>query len=175
MSASLEIRWNQYIDWMLTPEHLRGPVTTDSAWAASNGVADRTLRRWKTLPEFQALLDRRQAAMEARIDVASVTSGSEAAGDVDGDEADYRVVKSVLVEGAKSGNPKSLELYLKTYGKPFVEEEAASRTADLASLDLEDLVSRALEALAPEALVQRLRDSGWIVERAGDGDSSARA
>jgi hypothetical protein len=79
------------------------------------------------------------------------------------DEASYREVKAALITNARSGNPKYIDLYFKTYGKPFVEEEVAARSADLSGMDLEDLVSRALVALGPEAVAQYLRSQGWAV------------
>ena len=81
------------------------------------------------------------------------------------DEASYKAVKLQLVAGARSGNAKSLDLYFKTYGKPYVEEEVAARTLDLENLDLPDLIGRAVAALAPEELEATLRDLGWTVSR----------
>jgi hypothetical protein len=88
-------------------------------------------------------------------------------GDDGSDEASYRVVKAKLVEGARSGNAKALELYFKTYGKPFVEEEVAARTLDLENLELPGLVARAVAAVAPEELEAALTGLGWKVERPG--------
>jgi hypothetical protein len=165
-------KWADYISWMLTPEHLRGTVTTDAAWARKHNVTDRTLRRWKTLPEFNALYEAMKAGVVANLAPSQSTSlpESDANG---GDEADYRMVKSALLEGAKKGNPKYLELYFRTYGKPFVDEEVAARSADLAGMDLDDLVSRALAAVDPETLSRVLSEHGWTVMRS-DGDGSAR-
>ena len=87
------------------------------------------------------------------------------AADLSGDEGDYRVVKSTLVTGAKTGNPKFLELYFKTYGRPFVEEEAAARVSDVASADLEKLVLEAVLALGDTMVADALRSLGWTVEK----------
>ncbi len=144
-----------FLVWSLKTPSERGVVATETAWAEKHGVSTRTLRRWKTLPEFQARLTE---LSEAR-SVTSVTAGSGT-----GDEGDYQIVKAALVEGAKEGNPKYLELYFKTYGKPFVEEEAASRSADLAGLDLEDLVAQALTAIGPNMVADKLRALGWTCE-----------
>jgi hypothetical protein len=81
------------------------------------------------------------------------------------DEASYRVVKAKLVEGARSGNPKALELYFKTYGKPFVEDEVAARSLDLENMELPGLVARAVASLAPDELESHLRQLGWTVGR----------
>jgi hypothetical protein len=58
-----------------------------------------------------------------------------------------------------------LELYFKTYGKPFVEEEAASRVSDVAAADLEKLVLEAVVALGEPVVADALRSLGWTVEK----------
>lgn len=155
MSSKTTDLQNAFIVWSLKSPSERGAVDTETAWAEKHGITTRTLRRWKTLPEFQARL---AELSEAR----SVTSVTEQVASAD--EGDYQIVKAALVEGAKQGNPKYLELYFKTYGKPFVEEEAASRSSDLTGLDLEDLVSRALVAVGPELVAGQLRELGWRCE-----------
>lgn len=143
-----------FLVWSLKTPSERGVLDTETAWAEKHGVSTRTLRRWKSLPEFQEQLGE---IKEAR-NVTTVTEASSP------DEGDYQVVKAALVQGAKEGNPKYLELYFKTYGKPFVEEEAASRTADLANLDLEDLISKALVAIGPGLVAGQLRELGWTCQ-----------
>jgi hypothetical protein len=144
-----------FIVWSLKSPTERGAINTETAWAEKHGVSTRTLRRWKTLPEFQ---DRLAELGEAK-GAAPVTAEAGTA-----DEGDYQIVKAALVEGAKSGNPKYLDLYFKTYGKPFVEEEAASRSSDLTGMDLEDLVGRALVAIGADLVADRLRALGWSCE-----------
>jgi hypothetical protein len=151
-------QWDAFILWSLLPAGERGEVDTETAWAAKNGVTTRTLRRWKALPEF---IERKAELVANGPAEASTTLPTAFP---EGDEGDYRIVKSALVEGAKSGNPKYLELYFKTYGKPFVEEEAASRSIDLAGMDLEDLIGQALVAVGPDVVVGKLRDLGWQCE-----------
>lgn len=156
-NKNLEL-WKKYIAWSLIPEDQRGLVATDADWARKNEVADRTLRRWKNNPEF----------IELQANFAEEVSPRERARDVEageGDEADYREVKAVLLEGARNGNPKYVEMYLKTYGKPFIDEEVASRSTDLSGMDLDDLVSRAVASLSPETLEQVLVGLGWQVTR----------
>lgn len=146
-----------FIVWSLKSPTERGAINTETAWAEKHGVSTRTLRRWKTTPEFQERAAELGEAKAAGGSTVTAETGT-------ADEGDYQVVKAALVEGAKSGNPKYLELYFKTYGKPFVEEEAASRTSDLTGMDLEDLVSRALVAVGPELVAERLRAIGWSCE-----------
>lgn len=148
---------NKFIEWLRLPPQSRGDIASEAEWGRRHGVTDRTLRRWKTLPWF---VERLEAPPDAAPTVTVQTVEPATA-----DEADYRVVKGALVEGAKSGNPKYLDLYFRTYGKPFVEEEVASRATDLSGMDLDDLVSRALSVLAIDAIVNHLRSLGWSVER----------
>lgn len=155
MTKSSNDLMNAFLVWSLKTPSERGAISTETAWAEKHNVSTRTLRRWKSLPEFQSRLQ----DLEEGKEVSNVTAGS---GTVD--EGDYQVVKAALVEGAKQGNPKYLELYFKTYGKPFVEEEAASRSTDISGLDLEDLVSRAVVAVGPELVADHLRSLGWQCE-----------
>lgn len=138
--------------WLASPDGARSP-STEEEWAAAHEVTTRTLRRWKGVPEFADRL--------AVLRTANAVQGSQAEGK---DEVDYQEVKTQLIGAAKSGNAKALELYFRTYGKPFVEEEIATRNADLAGLDLDDLVTRALLALGPDLVAGALRRQGWRVE-----------
>lgn len=155
--------WDEYIRWSLTPAHERS-IGSKAEWARAKGVTDRTLRRWEQDPRFvERMSDLGSTVAEERVaKAARVVEESDV--DVAPDEADYRLVKSQLVEGAKSGNQKSMDLYFRTYGKQFVEEEAASRVSDFASMDLDALVLDALNALSESAIVDFLRGRGWTVE-----------
>ena len=160
MSKKLNPLWDEFIVWSLTPEVERGSVSTEAEWARVKGMTDRTLRRWKDQPDFIARRD----------ELANVTRVTRVADVVEGevttaDEGDYQVVKATLLEGAKTGNPKFLELYFKTYGKPFVEEEAAARSASLAGEDLSVLTAEALVLLGEDVVADALRAQGWTVER----------
>lgn len=162
MSGKLNPLWDEFILWSLTPDVSRGAVSTEVEWARVKGISDRTLRRWKDNPEFVARRDElSKVSQVAR--VADAVAGVSEVTSVD--EGDYQVVKATLVEGAKTGNPKYLELYFKTYGKPFVEEEVAARSASLAGEDLDVLVAEALVVLGEELVAEKLREVGWTVER----------
>lgn len=156
MSKNQAELWDAYILWSLKSPQERGSINSETAWAAKYGVSTRTLRRWKTLPEFQ---ERKQI-----LEASKVVAKPEPDEPLGADESDYQIVKAALVEGAKNGNPKYLDLYFKTYGKPFVEEEAASRSSDLTGLDIEDLVAKALVAVGPELVAEQLRALGWSCE-----------
>lgn len=147
-------RWVEFINWLNTPQSARVP-STEAEWAAAHGIADRTVRRWKTNPKFIELME--------TMSPESVRAAEESA--AEGDAASYQQVKAQLIDGAMKGNPKALELYFRTYGKEFVAEEAAARTLDLANIDLEDLVVRTVLALGEDLVAGELRKLGWKVER----------
>jgi hypothetical protein len=83
--------------------------------------------------------------------------------EMDADERDYRIVRSKLVESAKQGNLKAQELFMKLYGKSWLDEEQAARASDFSNLELPDLVARAAAAVEPEVLAGALRELGWTV------------
>lgn len=156
--------WEDYIIWSNTPKHERGSVVTEEDWAKANGYKDpRTMRVWKSKPEFKALEDKvlsRLAKRAASDDFDSL----EIDGDVDyADERDYLLVKSQLLNAAKSGNLKATELFMKLYGKSWIDEEQSSRNSDYSTQDLERLVSIAAASLAPSVLAKALVDAGWSV------------
>jgi hypothetical protein len=163
LSEKLNPKWKPFIEWLNTPELYRGAVTTEEEWGAANGVTSRTMRRWKGEPAFIALRESLSASM---VDTSTPMVGDAPAGS---DKESYDAIKAKLVEGARSGNPKSLDLYFRTYGKPFVEEEVAARSLDLSAADLPELVAYAVASLAPEELEEALAKAGWHVERPAGG------
>lgn len=153
MSEKIHPKWKAFALWLDSPEATRA-ISSEESWASANGTTARTLRRWKQDPAFMAY---RASLGGPPTEEGVVDDGS--------DEASYRAVKAQLVAGARSGNAKSLELYFKTYGKPFVEEEVAARTLDVENLELPGLVARTVASLAPEELEDALTGLGWKVER----------
>jgi hypothetical protein len=154
--------WDEFILWLATPENERGATATEEDWAKAKGYADsRQLRRWKKDPRFIERQRRLTEGMASRAG-ASTTFGDDDSPDF-ADERDYRLVKAQLLNSAKTGNLKATELFMKLYGKTWIEEEQASRSSDFSQMDLETLVARAAGAVAPEILAGTLRDSGWTV------------
>ena len=93
MTKNQAEQWDAFILWCLKLPHERGGIDTETAWAEKHGVSTRTLRRWKTLPEFQARKEVLEASkITSKPDVTDVTLGA--------DESDYQIVKAALVEGA---------------------------------------------------------------------------
>jgi hypothetical protein len=168
MASKVNPLLDEFILWLSMPENERGAVATEDDWAKAHGYADsRTLRRWKKLPEF---MERQRRLTEG---MAVKAGGTLIAADPDdegfGDERDYRLVKAQLLNSAKTGNLKATELFMKLYGKTWIDEEAASRSSDFANVDLESLVANATAAVAPELLAGALRSLGWNVEEPGAG------
>jgi hypothetical protein len=158
--------WDEFIMWLAQPEHERGTVATEDEWAKAHGYSDaRTLRRWKNKPEFIERQRKLTEKLVTKIGGAIVTSDDDV---LDSEERDYRLVKSKLVQSAKEGNLKAQELYMKQYGKSWIDEEQASRSSDFTNLELPALVARAASALEPEILAEALRVLGYKVEKGAD-------
>lgn len=155
-------KWDEYILWLATPEHQRGVLTSEEAWAKANGISSKTTRRWRKNPEF---LDRQKTltkTLTAKVGAVAVFEDDNI--EIDSEERDYKLVKSKLVESAKEGSLKAQELYMKTYGKTWVEEEQASRVSDFSNMDTEELVAKAALAVNPDVLIKCLTDLGYLVE-----------
>ena len=169
MSDKVNPLWDEFILWLSVPAEKRGLIATEEDWAKSKGYKDsRQLRRWKNDPRFVE----RQVELTGGSSVA-VSYSTSAPGSVEeallGDEADYRVVKAQLFDAAKGGNLKATELFMKLYGKSWIEEEAASRVSDFSGMDFDKLVAEALLVVAEDAVVAGLRARGWSVVPAPGG------
>lgn len=167
--ADLNPLWDKYILWLATPEHERGIIANEEQWAKDNGFADaRTTRRWKKNPDFIARQKTLTNSLVAKQGAVAVYETDNAT--LDADELDYKVVKSKLVESAKGGSLKAQELFMKLYGKSWLDEEMASRASDFSNLELPDLVARAISVLSPETVADSLRELGYTVTKGGTGE-----
>jgi hypothetical protein len=161
MSDSVNPLWDDYILWASVPAGARGAISSDEQWARSKGYSDaRQLRRWKKNPLF--LARQRELLGERDVEVSVPTT--------EGDESDYQLVKSQLLDSAKKGNLKAMELFMKLYGRSWIEEEAAARSSDFTGMDFEQLVAEGLVAVSPEVIAGHLRAAGWTVVR-GEPDA----
>jgi len=166
MSSTQNELWDKYILWLATPAHERGDIATEDEWAQAHGYADsRTMRRWKSKPEFLERQRRLSEGLAAKTGAAIVHEDDDVS--MDADERDYRLVKSKLIESAKTGNLKAQELFMKLYGKSWLDEEQAARASDYSNLELPGLVAQAAAALDPEVLADALRAAGYTVEKTG--------
>lgn len=165
-------QWDAYANWLVMDEAQRRRLNlpiTKTEYSIANKISDRTLRRWSTDPVFTALLEKKQAAKGKKGIAAVAADGTPAILDEDPEEEiqtpddEYQAIKSSLVKGAMTGDPKYLDLYFKTYGKEFVAEEVAARTSDLASYEMDDLILEAAVAVGEDRLVAYLRSQGYEV------------
>jgi len=143
-------------------------------YSLANGITDRTLRRWKNDPVLQAMVEKKKASKNRNQSAPQAVDFPEeqeipGGGDLEqdgGDSSDeYLAIKSTLIKGAMTGDPKYLDLYFKTYGKDFVAEEAAARTSDLAGLEMGELIIQALNALDINQILLYLQEIGYEVKK----------
>lgn len=153
-----ELLQNEYIEWLLLDKHARaiaGLPSSDNQWAKIKGISDRTIRNWKHDEEFIAKFENRtkEKALSlpgaTTLQVKGAVGGQKAAED----RNEHDLIKAKLIERAVSGDRASAELYFKTYGKAYVDEEIASRKSDFRELDIEQLYDRVL-ALVPQAKIE---------------------
>ena len=170
----MDARWEAFANWLAMDESMRKRLNlplNQTEYALANKMSDRQLRRWKTDPVFKALVDKKLGISAPPTPSATVGARSVEAAPLPSDEEpeqstpedEYLAIKSALVKGALTGDPKYLDLYFKTYGKEFVAEEAAARTSDLAGLDLADLILEAAASLDRDRLAAYLVDQGYEV------------
>jgi ribonucleotide reductase alpha subunit len=180
-------RWEEFANWLIMPEDQRNRLNlpkNQMEYAKAHDISDRQLRRWKSDPVFQALVDKKKNTRNRGLAAVAV-DGSPAVLDdsvfleedsVESPEEEYQTIKSTLVKGAMTGDPKYLDMYFRTYGKDFVAEEAAARSSDLSGLDLSDLIVSAVSELDIESVVSHLEALGYTVDGPGvdGGDSGER-
>jgi hypothetical protein len=174
----------EYAYWLATPKRLRvslGLPVSERQFSDMKDVHPKTLRRWKSQEDFQKLvesfrLELANASPQSTIskvgvaapvvsvaDVPKVTLADDPVLEVglSPDEQKYLQVKDTLVQMAMDGNQGAMDLYLKHYGKAFVEAEQ-SDFADYKSMSDMDLV----DELCRMAGVERI--SAWLAEQASE-------
>jgi hypothetical protein len=167
-------QWDAFANWLAMEPDQRKRLNlplSQNEYSIANKISDRQLRRWKADPVFKALLDKKLAAKGKKGIQAVSVDGTPAileedvddASQTDSPEDEYQAIKTALVKGALTGDPKYLDLYFKTYGKEFVAEEVAARTSDLASYEMDDLILEAAYVVGENRLVDYLRAQGYEV------------
>lgn len=153
-----ELLQNEYIEWLLMDKHQRavaGLPTSDTAWAKIKGISDRTIRMWKKHPKFIEKYENRSReralALPGATALALTPTAIQAQNKDDRNEHD--AIKAKLIERAMAGDRTSTELYFKTYGKVFVDEELANRKSDFRDMDVSALYARVL-ALVPVPVIE---------------------
>lgn len=171
-------QWEAFANWLLMDDASKARLNLPKnkvEYSIANKVSDRTIRRWQIDPMFVALLDKKRAAQGKRGLTAVSVEGvhailaeeDEDSQTVDSPDDEYQQIKSALVKGALTGDPKYLDLYFKTYGKEFVAEEVAARTSDLAGLALDDLIIETATVVGEDAIVDYLRSKGFSIIQPG--------
>ncbi len=153
---------NEFAYWLATPKRLRvslGLPQTEKGFAETKGVHPRTVRRWKEDDDFLELVAQQKQIIVGEAKDSTVKRGEQPVTVSDDpalepgltpDEQKYLQVKDTLVRMAMDGNQGAMDLYLKHYGKSFVEAERQ---------DFRDYEDFSDDRLADEVL-------GWVgVER----------
>lgn len=153
---------NEYITWLATPKReliANNLPTTKKAFADLKGVDQRTLQRWEKQEDFQEILKQRKAqriddVVDAIGPPRPVTHGTalkkfpqEKPAITEEDK--YLKVKDTLVEMATAGNQGAIDMYMKHYGKSFIEAEQASGTL-FANMSDDELLQEVFNLLGVE-------------------------
>jgi hypothetical protein len=174
----------EFAYWLATPKRLRvslGLPVSETQFCQMKSVNQKTLRRWKAQEPFQKLvesfrLELANAAPNSAISRVGVAVPVVSADDfpkvrleddpvvdydLSPDEQKYLQVKDTLVQMAMDGNQGAMDLYLKHYGKAFVEAEQ-SDFSDYKGMSDGDLIAE----LCRMAGVERI--SAWLAEQASE-------
>lgn len=174
-----EVR-SEFAYWMALPKRMRislGLPLNEQDFAEYKGVAARTLRRWKTEEDFKLLLEKHKHDLAGGLKNSAVSAVQRPRAEIpelkpatlvddpvhdpllSPDEQKYLQVKDTLIQMAMDGNQGAMDLYLKHYGKTFVEAERQD-FADYSAVSDEQLVRE----LCQWAGVERI--SAWLAEQA---------
>lgn len=171
----------EFAYWYATPKRLRvslGLPLSETQFAEMKDITPRTLRRWKEQVGFKEMVESFKLEMANDSPDATIRKVGSAAPKmkvedvratleddpalVDGvspDEQKYLQVKDTLVRMAMDGNQGAMDLYLKHYGKAYVEAEQAD-FSDYRNMSDEQLVAEVCQMVGVEAV------SGWLAEKA---------
>lgn len=151
----MDERRREYAEWCALPlreRRVRKLPTKDVEWAEWKGVTTRSLRRWKQEPEVAALiaeLEEKAARAAPGSTTAMVGPDPAFVGELvealDPGERDYLMVRQAIVQGAMENNATLLDLYMKHWGRPYVEAEL--RAEDFTGEEDAALVDRVLSSL----------------------------
>jgi hypothetical protein len=132
--ANLATR-KEFAYWLAVPKRLKvslGLPQTEKEFAESKGVHPRTMRRWKEDEDFRAMVAAQKKIVLDEAEDSTIKRGEKRVTMSDDpvmepgltdDEQKYLQVKDTLVRMAMDGNQGAMDLYLKHYGKSFVEAE----------------------------------------------------
>jgi len=180
----LKVR-QEYAAWCATPRRLRvqlGLPTTKREFADLKGISERTLQRWDAMDSHKMLVEQKRKKFAGQVDNASVSLAigpprPEVHGnalkkyetpkevgpeddpvwqpELSKDEQRYQQVKDTLVQLAADGQSQAIDLYLKHWGKPFIEAEQ-STTGMFPNLSDEELLERVCRLVGREVMTSFL-------------------
>jgi len=119
----VDIRHEQYIDWLVTPSSERLP-RTQGEFARQLGVDPTTLRRWEKKPAFRSEWDRRVTEIQGSPDRTQKLLDS-------------------LYDKALGGDNKAAQLYLQATNRllpPTTVINTGSKAAELSDEELDALI-----------------------------------
>ncbi len=172
---------NEYISWLALDKTARrnlGHPLTMEEFATHVGVTSRTLRRWQTEPQF----DKRVSQAKVRLAKGAPGATISRMGFYDPDLPDtleparnglhpdlvdrpiedeglrdYESMKKGLRDRAVSGeSEKALELWIKHFGKPYMEAEQRALESTFTDLTDGDLIDQTLRLIGKDAI------SAWL-------------
>lgn len=153
-----ELLQNEFIEWLLLDKHQKvvaGIPTSEVEWAKIKHITDRTLRKWKSTPEFVEKYENRRKEHLLKLPGGTtlpVTSTVPVKDRQADGKNEHELIKAKLIERALAGDKAAAELYFKTYGKAFVDEELASRKSDFRDMDIDALYERVLTLVPLEVI-----------------------
>lgn len=171
---------DEFLEWSLLDRRTReinGLPKSQAEFAKWKGITPRTVSRWKNDPEFAARMEQRQLEEAQRLTpnatVSSRFSGGKArrhdgaAGTprvpetvepevapegVQPDEWDYQRIKATIARRAiEENNRDAQDLWMKHWGKTFVEAEAAEDES-LSGLSDDELVEQIIGLVGVETV-----------------------
>lgn len=181
MADTLTADQRAFLEWTLLTDRQRLSMQlprTEADWAASRGVSERTVRRWKQAPGFASELADRKAGLElvtgppAQAPVAGVLDPA-AAGLVPANrpaslEDQVALATQLLVDRIGEGDLKAVDPFLRMpHVKAYLEAQTAALTATFEDLSDEALAGRLLETFTAEELAAELESRGWDCEETG--------
>jgi hypothetical protein len=152
--------------WDIIPKSQRkkaGLAVTDAQFADQWGVNPNQIYKDRKTEEFERFRDAARENQMRQIDPRGTAAISETVReDLANDDLHvYQQLKGTLADEAMSGDSKSLELWMKLFGTPFIADEA-SRVDEVANLDDRALVGEIVDLVDSEMLLDVLREKGLI-------------
>jgi hypothetical protein len=182
--SRLKIR-QEYAAWCATPRRLRvqlGLPNSKREFAELKGINERTLQRWDKIESHRELVEQKRKKFSGQIENASISAAigpprPETHGnalkkyekltevelqddpvwmpELSKDELKYQQVKDTLANMASDGHSQAIDLYLKHWGKPFIEAEQ-STSGMFPNLSEEELLERVCRLIGKETMTNFL-------------------